>query len=88
MIAVNTILFNKKDMTKIYLLTYKDGQKRVYLSKAALYEDNTPEELGVSMHTIDRIDFSFDTYENSKVTIEMFCARTKNEIIAEKEKFL
>ena len=55
-------------------------QKRVYFSKFALYADNTPEELGVSTYTIDRVDFSFDTYENDKVKIECLNAKSKSDL--------
>ena len=53
-----------------------------------MYADNTPEELGVSTHTLDRVDFSFDSYENEKMKIECLNAKSKSDILEEKEKFL
>ena len=76
-------------MKKIYLLTPKrGGQPKAYLSKAALYADNTPAELGISHFTLQDVDFEQENYENDKVKIELLIARAKSEIEAEKEKFL
>ena len=63
-------------------------QKKAYFSKFALYADNTPEELGVSTFTIDRVDFTFDSYENDKIKIELLNAKSKSDILEEKGQFL
>ena len=67
-------------MKKIYVITYKDGQRKAYLSKSALYADNTPAEMGISRHTLELVDFSLENYENDKIEIEMLVANTKSEV--------
>lgn len=71
-----------------FILTFDDGRKRGYTTLAALFEDNTKEELGVSKFTLDRFDFYLMNYENSKCTIEVLDIKTRGDIIREKEKFL
>ena len=75
-------------MKKIYLLTYKGGQKKTYLSKSALYADNTPAEMGISRHTLELVDFTLEDYENEKIKIEMLYAKSKSEIIEDKQKHI
>lgn len=59
-----------------------------YSSLSAVFEEFTKDELGVSLSTLQKRDFSFDSYENDKVRIELSLTKTRGDIIREKEKFL
>ena len=75
-------------MKKIYLITYRDGLKKAYLSKNALYADNSHKDMGISKFTLQNFDFSLESFENEFIKIELLIARAKSEIEPEKEKFL
>lgn len=76
-------------MTKTFVLLFKDTlQIKTYTSLVAIYEDNTPEVLGIALSTLQRRDFKEDMYENAKVRIELSITRTKNDVIRSKEQFL
>lgn len=72
---------------KIFIVTFKDGRKRAYTTLAAVYEENTKEELGVSKFTLNRYDFSI-AYETEKCTIEVLECKTRGDILRERENFL
>lgn len=75
-------------MTKVYILTFKQGARYAYTSIAGLFEDHTAQELGVSKATIDHIDFSCDRYENKRIIIERLIAKSVVEIRQEKKQFV
>lgn len=72
---------------KGYIVTYKNGCRKGYTSLAAIYAENTKEELGVSKFTLDRFDFSNTPFINEKCIIEMFTFKTKGEIIKDRKKY-
>ena len=75
-------------MTKTFVLLFKEPMKiYTYSSLSAIFEEFAKEELGVSLSTLKR-DFSFDSYDNEKVHIELSLTKTRGDIIREKEKFL
>lgn len=73
---------------KIFIVSYKDGRKRAYTTLAAIYEDNSKEELGVSKFTLNRYDFNLANYETEKCTIEVLECKTRGDILRERENFL
>ena len=76
-------------MTKTFVLLFKEPMKiHTYSSLSAVFEEFTKDELGVSLSTLQKRDFSFDSYENDKVRIELSLTKTRGDIIREKEKFL
>ena len=76
-------------MTKTFVLLFKKQMKiHTYSSLSAVFEEFTKDELGVSLSTLQKRDFSFDSYENEKVRIELSLTKTRGDIIREKEKFL
>ena len=55
---------------KIYTLIYQKPLKvKTYSSLVALFEDNTPEQLGVSKFKLDRFDFDSTYFVSTKVII-------------------
>ena len=76
-------------MTKPSVLLFKEPMKiYTYSSLSAIFEEFAKEELGVSLSTLQKRDFSFDSYDNEKVHIELSLTKTRGDIIREKEKFL
>lgn len=76
-------------MTKTFVLLFKEPMKiHTYSSLSAVFEEFTKDELGVSLSTLQKRDFSIDSYENEKVRIELSLTKTRGDIIREKEKFL
>lgn len=76
-------------MTKTFVLLFKQPiMIYTYTTLSAVFEEFTKEELGVSLSTLQKRDFSTDFYENEKVRVEMSFTKTKGDIIREKEKFL
>lgn len=76
-------------MTKTFVLLFKAPMKiHTYTSLSAIFEEFPKEELGVSLSTLQKRDFSFDSYENEKVRVELSLTKTRGDIIREKEKFL
>lgn len=76
-------------MTKTFVLLFKDPMKiHTYSSLSAIFEEFTKDELGVALSTLQKRDFSFDSYDNEKVHIELSLTKTRGDIIREKEKFL
>lgn len=70
---------------KGFILTYADGRKRGYTTLAALCEDNTREELGVSESTLQKYPLSDMNYENEKIKIEVLEFKTRGDILRERE---
>lgn len=55
---------------KIYTLIFqKPLRVKTYSSLVALFEDNTPEQLGVSKAKLDRFDFDSTYYVSSRIII-------------------
>lgn len=76
-------------MTKTFVLLFKHPMKLyTYTTLSAVYEEFKKEELGVSLFTLQKRDFSTDFYENEKIRIEQSLTRTRGDIIREKEQFL
>lgn len=76
-------------MTKTFVLLFKQPMKLyTYTTLSAVYEEFKKEELGVSLFTLQKRDFSTDFYENEKIRIEQSLTRTRGDIIREKEQFL
>lgn len=76
-------------MARTFVLLFKEPIKiYTYTSLSAIFEEFTKDELGVSISTLQKRDFSCDFYENSKVRIEVSHTRTRGDIIREREKFL
>lgn len=76
-------------MTKTFVLLFKEPIKiYTYSSLSAIFEEFTKDELGVSLSTLQKRDFSIDLYENEKVRIELSITKTRGDIIREKENFL
>lgn len=58
-------------MKTIFVLTYKNPfRQHFYTTLSALCTDNPRESLGVSLSTLQKLDFSFDFYENGICKIE------------------
>lgn len=76
-------------MTKTFVLLFKEPIKiYTYSSLSAIFEEFTKDELGVSLSTLQKRDFSIDLYENEKVRIELSITKTRGDIIRERENFL
>lgn len=77
-------------MTKTFVVLFKEPKMKIYTysSLAAIFEDFSKDELGVSLSTLQKRDFSFDSYDNQKVHIELSITKTRGDIAREKEKFL
>lgn len=74
---------------KIFVLKDKRKEKPLYYTTlSALCEENGAEIIGVSKYTLDRIDFSCDTYENEYCKIETAPLKTRGDIIRQREQFL
>lgn len=55
---------------KVYTLIYqKPLRVKTYSSLVALFEDNSPEQLGVSKYKLDRFDFDSTYYVSTRVII-------------------
>lgn len=59
-----------------------------YTTLSAVFEEFTKDELGVSLSTLQKRDFSIDFYENNSIRIELSKTKTRGDIIREKEQFL
>ena len=76
-------------MRAIFVLTFKEtAEQRFYSSLVALAEENTREEIGVSLSTLQKYDFSFDFYENEKCTIKTSQLKSKSDVLREREQFV
>lgn len=75
-------------MLKIFVLTFKSGERKYYTTLAALCEDNGKDKLRVSKATLDRVDFSIDFYENKVCKIEQVFVKKRSDILKEREQFL
>lgn len=76
-------------MTKTFVVIFKESMRiYTYSSLSAIFEEFSKDDLGVSISTLQKRDFSFDYYENEKVRIELSLTKTRGDIIREKSKFL
>lgn len=75
---------------KIFILTYKESEeKRYYTTLSALCEENSKEQIKVSLSTLQKrgADLSF-FYENDSILIETAVVKTKGDIIRERENII
>lgn len=73
-------------MTKTFVLLFKQPIKiHTYTTLSAVFEEFTKEELGVSLSTLQKRDFSIDFYENANIRIELSKTKTRGDILREKE---
>jgi hypothetical protein len=73
----------------VYIVLFKNtATVKVYSSMKAIFLDNSREELGVSLSTVQKRDFSFDNYENEKIKIDWYPVRGTGTVRRELEQFL
>ena len=73
-------------MTKTFVLLFKQPIKiYTYTTLSAVFEEFTKEELGVSLSTLQKRDFSIDFYENVNIRLELSKTKTRGDILREKE---
>ena len=73
-------------MTKTFVLLFKQPIKiYTYTTLSAVFEEFTKEELGVSLSTLQKRDFSIDFYENANIRIELSKTKTRGDTLREKE---
>jgi hypothetical protein len=73
----------------VYVVLFKSTSTvKVYSSMKAIFLDNGKEELGVSLSTVQKRDFSFDNYENEKIKIDWYPVRGTGTVRREREQFL
>lgn len=73
---------------KIFVLKDKTEETyKYYTTLVALYADKK-DVLGVSLSTLQHIDFSFDIYDDEKFRIERCECKKKSDIIREKNIYL
>lgn len=66
---------------KIYTLIYqKPLRVKTYSSLVALFEDNSPEQLGVSKSKLDRFDFDSTYYVSTRVIITRTVPQSSGDI--------
>jgi hypothetical protein len=71
---------------QIFILKYKDGRRGYYTTLSALCEENSREDIGVSLSTLQKRNK--DTpycYENEMCKVEKAVIKTRGDILRERE---